>query len=77
MALAAIVLIAMLFVPAYADRDRVTAEPMVVTTPTSSRIALIAVDGLTHEILQSRPDFSPPAFAEHLKAFSAEVSKLQ
>jgi hypothetical protein len=29
---------------------------MVVTTPTSLRIALIAVDGLTHEILQSRPD---------------------
>ena len=56
MALAAIVLIAMLFVPAYADRDRVTAEPMVVTTPTNSRVALIAVDGLTHEILQSRPD---------------------
>ncbi len=29
--------------------------PMVVTTPTSTRIALIAVDGLTHEILESRP----------------------
>ncbi|HEV7242813.1 MAG TPA: alkaline phosphatase family protein [Thermoanaerobaculia bacterium] len=56
MAVAAVVLIAMLFVPAYVDRDRVTAEPMVVTTPTSLRIALIAVDGLTHEILQSRPD---------------------
>jgi len=56
MAIAAIVLIAMLFVPAYVDRDRVTAEPMVVTTPTSTRVALIAVDGLTYEILQSRPD---------------------
>jgi hypothetical protein len=56
MAVAAVMLIAMLFVPAYADRDRVTPEPMVVTTQTSARIALIAVDGLTHEILQSRPD---------------------
>ena len=56
MAAAAAVLIAMLFVPAYADRDRVTPEPMVVTTPTTTRVALIAVDGLTHEILQSRPD---------------------
>ncbi len=56
MAAAAAVLIAMLFVPAYADRDRVTPEPMVVTTPTRARIALIAVDGLTDEILRSRPD---------------------
>lgn len=59
MAIAAVVLIALLFVPAYADRERSTPEPMVVTTPTSQRIALIAVDGLTHEILQSRPDLLP------------------
>jgi len=56
MLVAAIVLIAALFVPAYTDRERVTPEPMVVTTPTPARVALIAVDGLTHEILQSRPD---------------------
>ncbi|HEY0371294.1 MAG TPA: alkaline phosphatase family protein [Thermoanaerobaculia bacterium] len=56
MAIAAVVLIAMLFVPAYADRERTTTDPMVVTAPTTERIALIAVDGLTHEILQSRPD---------------------
>ena len=56
MTVAAAILIAMLFVPAYADRDRPTPEPMVVTTPTTARVALIAVDGLTHEILQSRPD---------------------
>jgi hypothetical protein len=56
MAVAAIVLVAMLFVPAYADRDRATPEPMVVTAQTTSRIVLFAVDGLTHEILQSRPD---------------------
>lgn len=56
MALAAVALIAMLFVPAYADRDRVTPEAMVVTSPTRAQVALIAVDGLTHEILRSRPD---------------------
>jgi hypothetical protein len=27
--------------------------------------------------VQSRPDFSPATFAEHLKAFSAELSKIQ
>lgn len=58
MLFAAAVLIALLFVPAYADRERSAPDPMVVTTPTSTRIALIAVDGLTHEILQSRPDLA-------------------
>jgi hypothetical protein len=56
MAVAAAALIALLFVPAYAGRQRVVLEPMVVTTPTSARLALIAVDGLTLDILQSRPD---------------------
>jgi hypothetical protein len=56
MAVAAVALIALLFVPAYAVRERSTIEPMVVTTPTTVRVALIAVDGLTSEILQSRPD---------------------
>ncbi len=56
MAAAAVLLIALLFVPAYADRDNFTLEPMVVVTPTTARVALIAVDGLTREILQSRPD---------------------
>ena len=58
MSLAAAVLIALLFVPAYADRDRAFLEPMVVTTPTSRRVALIAVDGLTFDIVQSRPDLA-------------------
>ena len=58
MLVAATVLVAALFVPAYADRERVTPEPMVVTTPTDARVALIAVDGLTHEILQSRSDLA-------------------
>ena len=56
MAVAAALLIALLFVPAYAARERRVIEPMVVTTPTSRRVALIAVDGLTYEIFQSRPD---------------------
>ncbi|HYC93536.1 MAG TPA: alkaline phosphatase family protein [Thermoanaerobaculia bacterium] len=58
MLVAAVVLVAALFVPAYADRERVTPEPMIVTAPTSAKVALIAVDGLTHEILQSRPDLA-------------------
>jgi hypothetical protein len=55
MLVAAIALIALLFVPAYAVRERSASEPMVVTTPTTTRIALIAVDGLTYEIYQSHP----------------------
>lgn len=61
MSVAAAALIALLFVPAYADRERVMLEPMVVTAPTTTRVALIAVDGLTFEILQSRPRILPHA----------------
>ena len=56
MTVAALALIALLFVPAYFSREKKSIEPMVVTTPTSRHVALIAVDGLTYEILQSRPD---------------------
>lgn len=56
--IAALALIALLFVPAYADRDRVVSEPMVVTMPSSKHVALIAVDGLTSEILRSRPELA-------------------
>ncbi len=58
MAVAAAVLIALLFVPAYAERERAFIEPMVVTSPSTRRVALIAVDGLTWEIAQSRPDLA-------------------
>lgn len=58
MTVAAAMLIALLFVPAYADRGGVVLEPMVVTTPTTARVVLIAVDGLTHEIVQSRPELA-------------------
>ncbi len=54
---AAAVLLAILFVPAYATPEQAAATPVqVVTTPTQRRIALIAVDGLTFDIAQSRPD---------------------
>jgi hypothetical protein len=59
LAVAAAALIALLFVPAYARREPAHLEPMVVTTPVTRRIALIAVDGLTHEILQSRTGLLP------------------
>lgn len=58
MAVAAAVLIALLFVPAYAQRERPVAEPMIVTTPTTRHVALVAVDGLTMELFQSRPDLA-------------------
>jgi hypothetical protein len=58
LAVAAAALIALLFVPAYASREHGAAEPMIVTMPTTRNVALIAVDGLTYEILQSRPDLA-------------------
>jgi hypothetical protein len=60
MTVAAAVLIGLLFVPAFADRQATTPSPMVVTTPTTRNVALIAVDGLTWEIFQSRPDLARP-----------------
>jgi len=57
MAIAAAVLLALLFIPAYAAQDKRAAEAplQVVTTPTARRIALVAVDGLTYDIFKSRP----------------------
>lgn len=55
MALAAVTLVALLFVPAFTGRETVPDTPMVVTTPTTRNVALIAVDGLTWEVFQSRP----------------------
>ncbi|HYS55795.1 MAG TPA: alkaline phosphatase family protein [Thermoanaerobaculia bacterium] len=56
MSMAAAILVALLFLPAYAAQDRQTAQtPMaVVTTPRMVRVALIAVDGLTFEIARTR-----------------------
>ncbi|HEX3584195.1 MAG TPA: hypothetical protein VH087_20690, partial [Thermoanaerobaculia bacterium] len=57
MAIAAAVLLALLFIPAYAAQEKRVAEAplQVVTTPTARRIALVAVDGLTYDIFKSRP----------------------
>ena len=60
MTVAALVLAALLFLPAYAAREKTNDEPplQVVTTPVSRRVALIAVDGLTHEIFGTRADLA-------------------
>ncbi|HEV7920175.1 MAG TPA: hypothetical protein VGR02_05230 [Thermoanaerobaculia bacterium] len=56
MTIAAAVLLALLFIPAYASQERPAPPPIqVVTTPTTARVALIAVDGLTNDIFRSRP----------------------
>ncbi len=61
MALASAILGAFLFLPAYAIRDtRREVEPplQVVTTPSPRRIALVAVDGMTFDILRARTDLA-------------------
>jgi hypothetical protein len=57
MAIAAVVLMGLLFVPAYGAKERGAVEPpaQVVTSPTARRVALVAVDGLTYDIFRSRP----------------------
>ncbi len=57
MTIAAAILLALLFLPAYAAQEKRAAEAplQVVTTPTARRIALVAVDGLTDDIFKSRP----------------------
>src|SRR6185295_4150557 len=57
MTIAAAALMALLFLPAYAAQEKRATEPpiQVVTTPTTRRVALVAVDGLTWEIFRSRP----------------------
>ncbi len=69
MSIAAAILTALLFLPAYAAQERRSPEPpiQVVTAPTTRRIALVAVDGLTFEIAQSHAFTSLvliPAMAE-------------
>lgn len=57
LAVAAAFLIAGLFVPAWARVERETAEPVqIVIRPTTRRVALVGVDGLTWDIARSRPD---------------------
>jgi hypothetical protein len=56
MAVAAAVLIALLFLPAYAAKESrgAAAPPQVVTTPTGRQVAFVAVDGLTYDLFRSR-----------------------
>ncbi|HEY3056860.1 MAG TPA: hypothetical protein VGK31_13115 [Thermoanaerobaculia bacterium] len=57
LAAGAAILIGLLFIPAYAMPERQESPPLqVVTMPVQRRIALIAVDGLSDEIVRSRPD---------------------
>jgi hypothetical protein len=56
MTIAAAVLIALLFLPAYANQEHAVAPPLqVVTSPSTRRVALVAVDGLTADIFATRP----------------------
>jgi len=69
MTIAASILIAFLFLPTFAAQDsRTSAAPpiQVITTPSSRRVALVAVDGLTWDIYRTRPDLAkslPSAYA--------------
>lgn len=55
---AAAVLIALLFVPAYGTQEKAQGEPsQIIITPTQRRVALVAVDGLSLEMARSRPGF--------------------
>jgi hypothetical protein len=58
MAIAAIILMVLIFVPVWTRQEAAAAAPMIVTRPTTSRIALIAVDGLTWDLLRSRTELS-------------------
>ena len=59
MTIAAAILVGLLFLPAYAAPDQAPSEPpQVVTTPTTRRVALVAVDGLTFDVFSSRVDLS-------------------
>jgi hypothetical protein len=59
MTMAAAILVALLFLPAYASTDdRAGPPPQVVTTPTQRRIAVVAVDGLTYDVFASRSDLA-------------------
>jgi len=63
MSIAAAILTALLFIPAYAAQERQSPQPpiAVVTTPSPRRVALIAVDGLTFDVASAFP--SPHAIA--------------
>ena len=56
MTIAAALLLGLLFIPAYAAKEKPAQTPIqVVTAPTDAKVALVAVDGLTIDIFHSRP----------------------
>ncbi len=69
---AAAMLVALLFVPAYATPERHVQSPQqVVTMPTRRHLALVAVDGLSDDILRSRLDLAREfAIVEPVKTVS-------
>ncbi|HEX7421257.1 MAG TPA: alkaline phosphatase family protein [Thermoanaerobaculia bacterium] len=59
LSIAAAILVALLFVPVYATPERHAGSPQqVVTVPAQRHVALIGVDGLSDDILRSRPDLA-------------------
>jgi len=60
MTMAAAVMMALLFLPAYAGQGRQKTEAplQVVTIPASGRLAFVGVDGLTSELFRSRPQLA-------------------
>lgn len=70
--IAALILVGLLFLPAYASTDVKPAEPpQVVVTPVQRRVALVAVDGLTFDVFSSRADLAQQ-FASALRARPVE-----
>jgi Type I phosphodiesterase / nucleotide pyrophosphatase len=67
---AAAILVALLFVPAYATPERRAQPPQqVIVSSTQHRVALVAVDGLSDDILRSRPDLAGEfVFVEPVKS---------
>ncbi|HJT18770.1 MAG TPA: hypothetical protein VJ853_15340, partial [Thermoanaerobaculia bacterium] len=65
MSIAAAILIALLFLPAYASQERRAPEQpvQVVTAPADRHIAFIAVDGLTYELAMTRGMAGAPVAA--------------
>lgn len=60
MTFAAMTLIALLFVPAYGSQERGEGgEPLqIITIPTDTRVAFLAIDGLTLDVLRAHPSLA-------------------
>jgi len=63
MTIAAVVMLALLFIPAQ-EKSSAQEPAQVVTTPATRRVALVAIDGLTFEIFASRADLVRPFVSE-------------